>query len=50
MRMRDADGEVWEAQGDGSWIVSYPDGAYRIEDNLDLLDLWWGPLTEVSQP
>jgi hypothetical protein len=48
-RYRDACAYLWEQMPDGTWRMTYPDGAYMQEANLDQVELWYGPLTEVAE-
>lgn len=47
MKLRDADGDIWESGDDGGWeLISEDSDGYLT--NLDLLEIIWGPLSEVA--
>lgn len=54
-RVMDADGDIWEADGEGGWSLAVENGTPvpdRTNSNLpslELLERVWGPLTEVPE-
>lgn len=46
MKMRDADGYVWEQRGEGEW---YEPKSNSWLPTLDVLDLIFGPLSAVCE-
>lgn len=46
---RDVDGLIWEEQPDGTFRSYHSEGGYFREPSFELLELWAGPLTELSR-
>lgn len=47
MRLRDADGDIWESDGSGGWDLISDDSHGYFPDR-DTLEIVWGPLSEVD--